>query len=639
MATLSKALGSNERLLGPQPVVPEATGEHALPLSHLRASFIQLQALVTLVLSYQLLFSPNALISWEGKITLILGLMLLCGTLIILPAKLISADWFPGLLALLDTGITSGLIYVSGSADSDLFLAYFVIILIVTASRTATQMVVFLTLVTAIYGWALYREIDDTGLVLEHHLIRIPLLLVMAVFYRRTAESVQLLAYYDSLTGLPNRRQFVRLIGQECGGRRSAGRPKALMVLNLDSFKLINDTLGHVVGDQLLKAVASRLKDCLRPTDTIARLGADEFSVLLDRVGAPDVAARLAQRILQAFTPPFTLAGHEIFVTASIGIVIISPESGDAGSLIKDAGAAMSRAKESGKNSYEIYSPGMNARAYERLVLESRLHKALERDEIVPYYQPLVDLASRTIIGVEALARWKDPESGLVSPAKFIPLAEETGLIVQIGQSILRQSCQQLKAWRQAGHSSLHVSVNLSARQFRDPHLASTIAGVLAEIGLEPGCLDLELTESCIMKDAEAALRALGQLKAMGVRISIDDFGTGYSSLIYLRRLPIDTLKIDRAFTQDMINSADAQAIIAAVIAMAEALKLQVIAEGVETEAQIELLKKQGCRNAQGFAFGKPVSAEDMTELLKTWPATGEPRPAVSTGTGIGQTA
>lgn len=639
MATLSKAVDSPNRLLGPEPVLPDAAGESVLPVSHLRASFIQLQALVTLVLSYQLLFSPNALISWEGKITLILGLLVFCGALSILPARIIGAEWFPGVLAVLDTGITSGLIYVSGSAGSDLYLAYFVIILIVTASRTATQMVVFLLLVTAIYGWALYKEIDNSGVVLEHHLIRIPLLLVMAVFYRRTAESVQLLAYYDHLTGLPNRRQFVRLIDQQCGKRQSAERPKALLVLNLDSFKLVNDTLGHVVGDQLLKAVATRLKDCLRPTDTIARLGADEFSVLLERVSAPDVAARLAQRILQALTPPFTLAGHEIFVTASIGIVIVSPEGGDAGSLIKDAGAAMSRAKESGKNSYEIYSPGMNERAYERLVLESRLHKALERDEIVPYYQPLVDLASRRIIGVEALARWKDPESGVVPPAKFIPLAEETGLIAQVGQSILRQSCQQLKAWHQAGHAPLHVSVNLSARQFRDPHLASTIAAVLAEIGLEPGWLDLELTETCIMKDAEAALQALGQLKAMGVRISIDDFGTGYSSLIYLRRLPIDTLKIDRAFTQDMINSADAQAIVAAVIAMADALKLKVIAEGVETEAQIELLLKQGCRHAQGFAFGKPVSAEEMTELLKTGPAAGELHPPVSSGAGSSHAA
>ncbi len=639
MAILSKAVHSPDRTLGPQPVVSDVAAESALPLSHLRTSFVQLQALVTLVLSYQLLFSPNALISWEAETTLILGLLLFCGMLIILPARLISAEWFPGVLAVLDTGIISGLIYLSGSAGSDLYLAYFVIILIVTASRTATQMVVFLTLVTAIYGWALYKEIDDTGHVLEHHLIRIPLLLVMAVFYRRTAESVQLLSNYDPLTGLPNRRQFVRMIGQQCGGHRSAERGRALLVLNLNSFKLINDTLGHVVGDQLLKAVASRLKECLRPTDTIARLGADEFSVLLDRISAPDVAARLAQRILDALTPPFTLAGHEVFVTASIGIVIISPENGDAGSLIKDAGAAMSRAKERGKNSYEIYSPGMNACAYERLVLESRLHKALERDEIVPYYQPLVHLASRHIIGVEALARWKDPDSGLVQPAKFIPLAEETGLIVQIGESILRQSCRQLRAWHQAGYSSLHVSVNLSARQFREPRLASTIADVLAEIGLEPGYLDLELTETCIMQDAEAALQALGQLKAMGVRISIDDFGTGYSSLIYLRRFPIDTLKIDRAFTLDMMNSADAQAIIAAVIAMAEALKLQVIAEGVETEAQIDLLQKQGCRHAQGYAFGKPVSAEDMTEVLRTWPAAGEPRPPVSSGTGRGQTA
>lgn len=621
MAVLPKAAAPTNSILSPQPVLSDAAGEPVQLFSQLRINFIQLQALVTVVLSYQLLFGSNVLISTDVQMMLILCLLLICGALIILPARLISADWFPGALAVLDTGITSVLIYFSGNAGSDLYLAYFAIILIVTASRTATQMAVLLTLVTAIYGWALYEEIDRTGVVSEHHLIRIPLLLVMGIFYRRTADSLRLLAYFDPVTGLPNRRQFVRLLNQQFEGDASAGRHKAVLVLDLDGFKLINGTLGHVVGDQLLQAVASRLKECLRTTDAMARLGADEFSLLHDNITSPGVAAHLAERLLNALKPPFTLAGHEIFVTASIGIAIISPESGDAGSLIKNADAAMSRAKERGKNSYEIYSPGMNERAYERLVLESRLHKALERNEIVAYYQPLVHLASRRMIGVEALARWRDPDAGFILPATFIPLAEETGLIVQIGESVLRQSCQQVRAWHQAGYSSLQLSVNLSPRQFKQPHLASTIAAVLAETGLEPGSLDLELTETSIMQDAEAALQALGQLKTMGVRLSIDDFGTGYSSLVYLRRFPIDTLKIDRAFTQDMIANADAQAIIAAIIAMAAALKLQVIAEGVETEAQIDLLQKQGCSHAQGFVFSKPVSAEELTELLRTWPS------------------
>jgi len=621
MPTQSKTADSPKGFLTTQPSLPDVAGELFQPVAHLRANFIQLQALVTVVLSYQLLFSPNALITRELQMILIFGMLLVCGTLIILPARFISADWFPGALAVLDTGITSILIYFSGSAGSDLYLAYFVIILIVTASRTATQMAVFLTLVTAIYGWALYREINHTGVVLEHHLIRIPLLLVMAIFYRRTAESLRLFANYDPVTGLPNRRQFVRLVNQRVGMTAAGDGQKALLLLDLDGFKLINETLGHVVGDQLLQAVATRLGECLRTKDTIARLGADEFAVLLDNLGPPDASARLAERILHALAPPFVLAGHEIFVTASIGIAMISGDSGDAGSLIKNADTAMSRAKERGKNSFEIYSPGMNARAYERLVLESRLHKALARNEIVVYYQPQVHLATRSIVGVEALARWQDPQSGLIMPDKFIPLAEETGLIVQIGEAVLRQACQQLKHWHQAGYTSLTVSVNLSVKQLKQPRLAERIAEVLAKTGVPPGSLELELTETSVMQDAEAALRMLGELKRMGVRLSIDDFGTGYSSLVYLKRFPIDTLKVDRAFTQDMITSADAQAIIAAILAMAEALKLQVIAEGVETEAQITLLQERGCSHGQGYFFSKPVPAAKMTELLQTWPS------------------
>jgi len=620
MAILSKALAPTDGSHTSQSDLFDMAGDTAQPVTRLRYNFVQLQALVTVVLSYQLLFSRNVSLSQEVQTISILGLLLLCGSLMFLPTRLISGEWFPGALAVLDTGITSVLIYLSGNASSDLYLAYFVIILIVTTSRTAMQMTVFLSMVTAIYGWALYKEIDESGVVLEHHLIRIPLLLIMAIFYRRTADSLRLLTYYDPVTGLPNRRQLVRLMAQQLGDGRPVGDQKGLLLIGLDGFKLINDSLGVVAGDQLLRAVTTRLQKCLWTTDTVARLGADEFSVLMQTAASPELAGRLAQRILDAMTPRFQLSGQEVFVGASIGIAISSPESRDADSLIRNADAAMYRAKQRGKNSYEFYSPDMNAQGYERLMLESRLRKGLERNEIVVYYQPQVHLATRHIFGVEALARWNDPTSGLIPPLKFIPLAEETGLIVQIGESVLRQSCQQLKAWHRAGYSSLQVSVNLSALQFRQPDLASSITKVLAETGTEPRHLDLELTETCIMHNAETALQVLGQLKAMGVRISIDDFGTGYSSLIYLRRFPIDTLKIDRAFTQDMITSPDAEAITAAIIAMAAALKLEVIAEGVETDAQVALLQKQGCYRGQGFVFSKPVAAEEMTKLLSTWP-------------------
>jgi diguanylate cyclase (GGDEF)-like protein len=616
MSAHAVAVGRSGRAPAAPPI---GAVETVQPVERLRANFLQLQALVTVVLSYQVLFATDVGVTQETALAAILGMLSLCGLLMALPVRMISADWFPGTLAVIDTVVTSILIYVSGNAGSDLYLAYFVIILIVTTSRTPMQMTVFLTLVTAIYGWALYRELEGAGAVLVRHLIRIPLLLVMAIFYLRTAQSVRTLANYDSVTGLPNRRQFLRLLMQNLAPGRT-GAQQALLYIDVDGFKRINDTLGHIVGDQLLKAVADRIKQCLRTTDLIARVGPDEFSVLLHNVGTPKIAAVLAQRILQALRAPLTLAGHEIFVAANIGIALGVPEKSKPDSLIANADAAVSRAKERGQNGYEFYSPDMNERAYERLVLESRLHRAIEREEIQVYYQPQVHLASRRIVGLEALARWNDPESGLVSPATFIPLAEETGLIMPIGESVLRQACRQLKEWHQAGYASLQLSVNLSARQFRQPDLADRVAAILTETGLEPDCLDLELTESCIMQDAEAALQTLRKLKAMGMRLSIDDFGTGYSSLVYLRRFPIDVLKIDRAFTQDMMTSADALAIIDAIISMAAALKLTVIAEGVETEEQMALLLKQKCYLAQGFAFCKPIPAVELTARLATWP-------------------
>lgn len=596
--------------------LPLDVGEAAQPVERLRSNFLQLQVLVTIVLSYQILFAEGAGVSQLTMLVMILGMFSLCGMLMLIPAPIIRTDWFPGALAVVDTIITSILIYMSGNAGSDLYLAYFVIILIVTASRTSLQMTMFLTLVTAIYGWALYRELEEAGVILVRHLMRIPLLLIMAVFYRRTAESVRVLANYDSVTGLPNRRQLLRLVLRGAGWGRSGGQ-RALLYVALDGFKRINDTLGHVVGDQLLTTVAERIKQCLRTTDIVARIGPSDFAVVLNNVVAPDIAGRLAQRLLQGVTAPLTLAGHEIFVAANIGIALGDPAEGKSDSLIVNADAAVTRAKERGKNNYEFYSSDMNERAYERLVLESRLHRAIERGEILVHYQPQFHLVSRRIVGLEALARWQDPESGLISPGTFIPLAEETGLILSVGETVLRQACSQLKVWHEAGHASLSIAVNLSAVQFRQPKLADMVAQILSEAGIPADCLELELTETSIMHDAETALRTLMQLKTMGVRISIDDFGTGYSSLIYLRRFPIDTLKIDRAFTQDLVTSADAQAIIAAIIAMADALKLTVIAEGVETDEQMALLLKHRCYHAQGFIFSKPLPPEELPALLE----------------------
>ncbi|WP_447980285.1 putative bifunctional diguanylate cyclase/phosphodiesterase [Candidatus Nitrospira bockiana] len=605
----------------PNRVLPGDTQDAAKGAWMVRSNFLQLQALVSIVLAYQLLLSPTSKPSHDFELLIILGLMSACGLIMVIPLRLLTTEWFPGALAVFDTAVTTTMMYGSGTAGSDLYLAFFVIILIVTATRTALTMTIFLALVTVIYGFVLYQEVKATGQVLEHHLIRIPFLLIMAIFYRRTAETARMLTYYDQLTGLPNRRHFVRLAAQHLRSRLAGARASAILAVDLDGFKRINETLGHVMGDQLLKAAALRLKESLRASDTIARFGADEFVILLQKVGSAETAGRLAERLLTTLRRPFLIGGHEVFVTASIGIALTEPDAADPGNLLKHADAAMYRAKERGKNTYEFYSPELNDRAYQRLVLESRLHKAIERGEIVVHYQPQINFVTNEIIGVEALARWKDPEAGLIPPGDFIPLAEETGLIVEIGTNVLRQACVQLSAWHDAGFVPLRLAVNISAKQFRDAHLVAKVSHVLKETKVAAQNLEIELTETSIMHDAEVALKTLQELKTMGAQLSIDDFGTGYSSLVYLRRFPIDTLKIDRAFTHDLSASPDAQAIVHAIIAMAQSLKLRVIAEGIETQEQMDLLQRYGCHCGQGFAFSRPLPAEEVTAFLQQWSA------------------
>jgi len=558
------------------------------------------------------------------------GLMLLCGSLIVLPAGVVGASWFPGFLALSDTAITTGLIYLSGEASSDLYLTYFVIILIATTTRTPKHLFALLSVVCAIYGMLLYREVRETGVLLEHHLLRVPLLLIMAIFYSRTVESVRNLSQYDSLTGLPNRLQFLRLVTKGLAHTGYAKQHIAVLSLDLDGFKLINDTLGYRVGDQLLKGVAARLTQCLGKGHMLARHGGDEFTILLEGASSSEQVARLAQEIIGIVAPAFKLADREIFITTSIGIALYPQDAGDAGSLIKNADAAMSRAKQQGKNVYQFYSADMNTIAYERLVLENSLRKALAREEIVSFYQPQVELATGEIVGVEALARWKHPDLGLVSPTQFISIAEETGLIVPIGDWMLRRTCTQVKAWHDWALPTVKLTVNLSARQLKQPNLVEMVSRTLQETGLNPKHLDLELTESILMQDTELNVETLRELKLLGIHLSIDDFGTGYSSLSYLTRFPIDTLKIDQTFIRDITTSHDAEVIVTAIIAMAHALKMKVIAEGVENEAQLTLLRELGCHETQGFVHSQPLPAAEMEELLRGWPGHHE-RTAVPT--------
>ncbi len=434
---------------------------------------------------------------------------------------------------------------------------------------------------------------------------------------KHTQERLTYLAHYDELTGLPNRTLFNENLEQILLESKRRQRLAAAMFLDLDRFKTINDTLGHEMGDTLLKAVAERLRQCVRRGDVIARLGGDEFTIALADVAQYEDVARVAQKMLDNFAYPFHIGGRDLFVTASIGIALYPQDHRGVDGLLKNADAAMYRAKELGRNNYQFFTQEMNVEASKRLTLETHLRRALERDEFLLHYQPQVDLESGAVVGVEALIRWQNRELGMVSPADFVPLAEETGLIVPIGEWVLRSACRQNKAWQDAGLPKLRISVNLSARQFRERNLIETVRRVLRETGLAPEFLELELTES-LLQHVDTAEVVLKELHALGVHISVDDFGTGYSSLNYLKRFPIDNLKIDRSFVRDVINDPDDAAITDAIITMAHTLGIHVVAEGVETREQLAFLHQHRCDLMQGYYFSKPLAADALVELLRS---------------------
>ncbi|HEY0371859.1 MAG TPA: PAS domain S-box protein [Thermoanaerobaculia bacterium] len=432
---------------------------------------------------------------------------------------------------------------------------------------------------------------------------------------KRAQEQVEYQAYHDSLTSLPNRLLFRDRIGIALAHAKRTGRLSAVMFLDLDQFKLVNDTLGHTVGDRLLQAIGARLVNCVRGEDTVARMGGDEFTILLGDIADRRSASAVAQKVLEAVRHPVTIDEHELFVTTSIGIAVFPDEGTDAEALLKNADRAMYRAKEMGRDNYQFASAAAAQPAETRLVVERALHRALERDELVVHYHPMVEIATGRVVGAEALLRWNHPERGLIQPEEFIPVAEETRLIVPIGAWVLRTAITQMKAWHDAGHAWLRVAVNLSPRQFQDRELVTCIEKILADTGFAPQFLDLEITESTAMQNAELTLAILTRLKEMGIRISIDDFGTGYSSLSYLKRFPIDTVKIDQDFVRDL--TPDDAAIITAVISMARALNLRVIAEGVETEEQLAFLRREQCGEMQGFLYSHPLPAAEFEQALR----------------------
>ncbi|MYM85489.1 EAL domain-containing protein [Duganella sp. FT50W] len=442
---------------------------------------------------------------------------------------------------------------------------------------------------------------------------------------KRSEEQIRRLAYCDSLTGIPNRQAFLETLEAELARSRKANKKFAVLFMDLDAFKRVNDTLGHDVGDQLLQAVSERLRDTTRPGDLVsraesaanlARLGGDEFTILIPDLERVEDALNVAHRVKEAMRRPFVLGTHEIFVTASIGISLYPEDGEDCNSLLKFADTAMYHAKNCGKNNAKLYSSSLTMQIMSHVQLEVGLRKALRNDELYLLYQPQIDVASGQITGVEALVRWRHPERGLISPTEFIPLAEEAGLIVPIGEWVLRTACQQAVAWQTPGKAPVRMAVNLSAKQFKDENLTQIVLSALHDSGLPPELLELELTEGTLMDDARATMVTLEQLRSIGVYLSIDDFGTGYSSMNYLKRFEVRALKIDKSFINGLPADSENAAITRAIIAMAHGLKMAVVAEGVETGAQLLLLEQYGCDMVQGYHLGHPSPPDTIHRML-----------------------
>lgn len=437
-------------------------------------------------------------------------------------------------------------------------------------------------------------------------------------------EKIRYQAMHDLLTGLPNRTLFNEQLSVSLTQACNSQSMLAVMFLDLDRFNTINDTLGHAVGDRLLQEVAKRLSSCLRQNDILARWGGDEFSLLVSQTNSADEVAKIAQRILNVLKPAFNLEGYSqacrstsLHISSSIGITLYPQDGEDAETLLRNSAAALHRAKQQGRNNFQFYTAAMNSQACELLVLENELHHALKRREFVVYYQPQVNTTTGEITGMEALVRWQHPKFGLVAPDKFIPLAEETGLIVPIGEWVLKTACAQNKAWQDAGLPPLRVAVNLSVRQFQQPLLLNIVSQTLQETGLSPQFLDLEITETIAMHNVELTKAILSELHQMGVYLSIDDFGTGYCSLGYLKQFPLHTLKIDKSFVRDLATDPQNAGIINAIMMLGRGFNLRVIAEGVETEAEKDCLRSFQCEEMQGYLSSPPLPAEEATKLLR----------------------
>jgi diguanylate cyclase (GGDEF)-like protein len=435
---------------------------------------------------------------------------------------------------------------------------------------------------------------------------------------KRGVQELSYLANYDSLTGLANRMLFRERLDRALIRADRSSTLVSLFVIDLDRFKNVNDTLGHDAGDHLLIQVAERLKSCTREGDTVSRLGGDEFTIVMEDLKNVDDAILIADKVLDFMKKPFDINSHEIFVTPSIGITVYPLDDKDAGNLFVNADSAMYQAKDSGRNCYRFYTADMNAHLLVRMNLESKLRRAIDKQEFILYYQPKFNIHSKELIGAEALIRWVDPDEGMISPAVFIPLAEETGLIAPITDWVLKEACQQNSQWQQQGYESIRIAVNLSPKQFNQVDIAKRIFNQIICSDLAPKYVELEITEGALVENVEKSNEILNELKNKGIHISIDDFGTGYSSLSYLKKFPLDTLKIDQSFVRDLMMDSDDAAIVSAIIAMAKSLRFNVIAEGVETAEQLNYLAAHGCHEVQGYFLGKPVPAEEFVKYMSS---------------------
>ena len=430
-------------------------------------------------------------------------------------------------------------------------------------------------------------------------------------------EHLHYLAHHDILTSLPNRMRFVERVDQAIALAARRERYPVVMFIDLDRFKVVNDSLGHNMGDCLLKIIAKRLQDCVRKTDTVARLGGDEFTILLEDIKESCDVKPIAEKILRRLSEPVRIDTHELYVSGSIGIAVYPEDGTDTVSLLKHADSAMYKAKEAGKDAYRFFNAEMEAESLERLSRETALRRALEHDEFVLYYQPQLRVNANTVVAVEALLRWHQPEKGLVAPAEFIPLLEETGLIIAVGEWVLCTACRQLKQWHGLGLDHLGVAVNVSTRQFGDANFVNVVEKALRLADLEPKYLELEITEGLIMRNLSVAAEKITRLGELGVRFAIDDFGTGYSSLNYLKSFPINTLKVDKSFVNGVHTNKDDATIVSTIVAMARSLQLNVVAEGVETHEQAQYLREVKCDLLQGFLYSKPLAAEELLEKLQ----------------------